>query len=431
MKISVRPIASIKPYERNPRINDAAVDAVAESIKQFGWRQPIVVDGDDFIVCGHTRWKAAQKLGLDKVPVHVAQDLTPQQIRAYRIADNKTNELAEWNMELLPLELAELKDAGIDWALLGFDSDELAMLLDPGVKPGLTDPDAVPTPPDEAATKPGDLWLLGEHRLYCGDSTNPEHVRLVMDGQRAALFSTDPPYLVDYDGTNHPHKWGEKDKNKDWSESYGATWDEAEANPELYEKFVAVAVAEAILPNAAWYCWHASRRQAMLEQVWAKHGAFVHQQIIWAKDRPILTRSWYMWQHEPCFFGWVRPDKPPRLSNDHPHSVWSIPTIRPGAQTDHPTSKPVELFAIPIRQHTKAGDICYEPFAGSGSQIIAAEQSSRRCYAIEISPIYVQVCVARWEKFTGRKAECKHADEATGHGHEKARASRRRPQPAP
>ncbi|HKQ48612.1 MAG TPA: DNA modification methylase [Phycisphaerae bacterium] len=405
MKIEQRPLDRIKPYENNPRLNDSAVDAVAASIKQFGFRQPIVVDDDGLIVCGHTRYRAAQKLGLVKVPVHIAKDLTPEQIRAYRIADNKTAELAEWNLELLAAEIGELKNAGIDWSLLGFNVDELATLLDPGVKQGLCDADDVPAPPDEATTKPGDIWILGDHRLLCGDCTNPEHVRRVMDGQRAALFATDPPYLVDYDGTNHPHKWGEPDKNKDWSESYGATWDEAAANPELYEKFVAAAVADAILPNAAWYCWHASRRQAMLEAVWEKHGAFVHQQIIWAKDRPILTRSWYMWQHEPCFFGWVRPNKPKRFAKDHPHSVWNVPTIPPGAKTDHPTSKPVELFAIPICQHTKAGDICYEPFAGSGSQIIAAEQASRRCFAIEISPIYVHVCVERWENFTGRKAE--------------------------
>ena len=156
MKIELRPPAEIKQYEHNPRINDTAVDAVAESIRRFGFRQPVVVDADGVIVCGHTRWKAARKLGLDKIPVHVAKDLTPAQVRAYRIADNKTAELAEWNIDLLSIELAELQDTGIDWSLLGFDADELASLLDPGVKPGLTDPDDVPEPPDEAITKPGE-----------------------------------------------------------------------------------------------------------------------------------------------------------------------------------------------------------------------------------------------------------------------------------
>jgi len=214
MKIELRPLAEIKPYEKNPRINDAAVDAVAESIRRFGFRQPIVVDADGVIVCGHTRWKAAQNLGLTEVPVHVATDLTPEQIRAYRIADNKTNELAEWNLELLPIELVELKDAGIDWSLLGFDQDELAMLLDPGVKQGLTDPDDVPEPPDEAITKPGDLWMLGDHRLLCGDSGSVAdlNILIAVDPVKALelpagsdiepkllpihLCNTDPPYNV-------------------------------------------------------------------------------------------------------------------------------------------------------------------------------------------------------------------------------------------
>ena len=214
MKIELRPLAEIKPYEKNPRLNDAAVDAVAESIRRFGFRQPIVVDADGVIVCGHTRYRAAQKLGLAEVPVHVATDLTPEQIRAYRIADNKTAELAEWNLELLPIELAKLKDAGIDWSLLGFDQDELAMLLDPGVQQGLTDPDDVPEPPDAAITQPGDLWLLGDHRLLCGDSSKAEDVDLLLSVDPAKtielpagsdtkpkllpihLVNTDPPYNV-------------------------------------------------------------------------------------------------------------------------------------------------------------------------------------------------------------------------------------------
>jgi len=265
--------------------------------------------------------------------------------------------------------------------------------------------DDVPEPPPEPVTKIRDLIIMGAHRLLCGDCTKVEDVRRLMNGEKAILFATDPPYLVNYDGTNHPHKWNEPDKNKDWSETYGVNWDDADANPDLFRDFIAVAQAEAILPNAAWYCWHASRRQAMLESEWEKAGAFVHQQIVWAKDRPILTRSWYMWQHEPCFMGWVRPNKPPRMADDYPPSVWNIPTVKIGEKTDHPTSKPIESFAIPMRQHTVPGDLCYEPFAGSGSQVIAAEQLGRRCFAMEISPAYVDVCVSRWEKLTGKLAD--------------------------
>ena len=221
MSVEYRPLAEIKPYEKNPRVNDAAVDAVAESIRRFGFRQPIVVDEAGVIVCGHTRWKAAQKLGLAQAPVHVARDLTPEQIRAYRIADNKTNELAEWNLDLLPLEIADLQGAGIDWSLLGFDQDELAKLMDAaaGVTQGLTDPDDVPAPPDEATTRPGDLWILRnadgiEHRLLCGDSASAPDVDLLLavDPAKALdppagtdvkpkllpvhLVNTDPPYNV-------------------------------------------------------------------------------------------------------------------------------------------------------------------------------------------------------------------------------------------
>jgi ParB-like chromosome segregation protein Spo0J len=329
MKIEMRPLAKVQPFERNPRLNDAAVDSVARSITEFGFRQPIVVDGDGVIVVGHTRWKAALQLGLDKVPVHVA-DLTPEEARMYRIADNQTAAIAQWDVDLLKLELTDLEALGVDMSLLGFGEDDLARYLQVEAKQGLTDPNTIPDPPPEPVTKRGDLWLLGEQRLLCGDSTNADDVRRVMNGERAVLFATDPPYLVDYDGTNHPGKSREveKQKNKDWSKSYSITWDDADANPDLYDNFVRISVAEAIEENAAWYCWHASRRQVMVEQVWEKHDAFVHQQIIWAKDRGILSRSWYLWSHEPCFFGWLKGNKPPRTSNDYPKTVWEIPTVK-------------------------------------------------------------------------------------------------------
>ena len=182
MDIELRPITEIHPYENNPRQNDAAVDAVAASIREFGFRQPIVVDTEGVIICGHTRYKAALKLGLTEVPVHVAKDLTPAQIKAYRIADNKSAELADWNYELLPIELSELEGMDFDLGLLGFSQDELAKLLDPGIKDGLIDPDEIPEPPDEAITKPGDLWILGDHRLLCGDSSKTEDVDRLLGG---------------------------------------------------------------------------------------------------------------------------------------------------------------------------------------------------------------------------------------------------------
>ena len=209
------------------------------------------------------------------------------------------------------------------------------------------------------------------------------------------LFATDPPYLVDYDGSNHPTR------NKDWSQSYGVTWDDSSQGAELYDGFIAAAVAEAITDDAAWYCWHASRRQAMLEACWEKAGAFVHQQIIWVKDRGVLTRSHYLWKHEPCFMGWVRPHRPPKVADEMLASTWVIPSLNGEERPDHPTPKPLDCFAIPMRQHVARGGLCYEPFSGSGSQIMAGEATGRRVFAMEISPAYVDVAVERWQAETG------------------------------
>jgi len=194
--IELRDIDSITPYDRNPRLNDHAVNAVAASLQEFGFRQPIVVDENHIIIAGHTRWKAAKKLGLKKVPVHVAVDLSPEQVKAYRLADNKTGELAEWDMDILPIELSELRDAGFDMGVLAFDEKELAKLLAAPVQTGDTDPDHIPEPPDDPITQKGDLWILGDHRLLCGDSANPDDVDYLLDGNIIDATVTDPPYNV-------------------------------------------------------------------------------------------------------------------------------------------------------------------------------------------------------------------------------------------
>ncbi|HKN13982.1 MAG TPA: DNA methyltransferase [Candidatus Binatus sp.] len=285
-------------------------------------------------------------------------------------------------------------------------------------KLGEVSQDAIPEPPGKPVTKLGDLWLLGKHRLLCGDSTRPESVQRLMGDERAVLFATDPPYAVNYSGGSHPAtraNRGKANKDKDWSKVYreaGSTTFEnesggADEGRSFYLSFCRVAVSHAIAPNAAWYCWHASKRQAMLEAVWNEVGAFVHQQIIWFKSRPVLTYSVYMWAHEPCMFGWIKGQKPEvgrKEEGGYPSTVWQVPNAEIET-SEHPTSKPNRLFAIPMELHTSPNDLCYEPFSGSGSQLIAAEQLGRRCYAIELEPRFVDVAVARWEKLTGKKAE--------------------------
>jgi DNA modification methylase len=258
-------------------------------------------------------------------------------------------------------------------------------------------------------TKSGQLWQIGPHRMLCGDSTNPEDVVRVMNGERAPLFATDPPYAVGYTGGSHPQSWGNKvaaNRDKDRSGKYVEARSADISNTEesgitLYRAFIDIALKYAITRNAAWYCWHASRRQMMLESVWNEAGAFVHQQIIWVKTRPVLTHSMYLWQHEPCLFGWIKGEKPQtfraevgRSAGEFLTTVWEIPSSE--IETDaHPTSKPCRLFTLPMQMHTERNDICYEPFSGSGSQLVAAEQLGRRCYAIEKSPSFVAVALER------------------------------------
>lgn len=403
-------ISQLQAATYNPRVDlqpgDPAYEKLKQSVETFGYLQPVIVNRrNSTVVGGHQRLKVLKDLGYEQVDV-VFVDLSDDREIALNLALNKIS--GDWDESKLGRLLQEFEGfPDLDVTLTGFDVDEagdiISRMLDRESGIGNDDefdPEAALDLQSPAVTQAGELIELGDHRLLCGDSTNVDDVRRLMDGQQAALFATDPPYLVDYDGTNHP---GSARKNKNWSHSYGIDWDDADANPQLYEDFYRVAVAEAVTKNAAWYCWHASRRQAMVEQVWQKFGAFVHQQIIWAKDRPILNRSWYGWQHEPCFFGWVRPHQPRRVANDHLSTVWQIPTVAPGQKTDHPTSKPIEVFAIPMRQHTQRDDICYEPFCGSGSQLIAAEQLGRHCFAMEISPHYCDVIVRRWIHYVGKQ----------------------------
>ena len=415
MKIETWEIERVRPYEANPRRNDEAVEAVARSIEAFGFRQPIVVDADGVIIAGHTRLKAAERLGLDTVPVHVAQDLSPEQARALRLADNKLHELSSWDTALLPIELADLRDAEFDLSVLGFDMSEVEAMLAPAGTEGQTPADDVPETPDDddVVTRPGDLWVLGRHRLLCGDSTNAADVDRLMDGERAALVATDPPYLVEYTGERPSGPNGER-RGKDWTENYREIdIDDAEG----FFRGVFEHVVRVIAPRAAIYCWHAHKRCGVIQSVWADLGILDHQSVVWVKPTPVFGRVFWHFRHEPCMMGWVRGSKPEH-DGDHSmetNSVWELGWEggAGGASggeksrvtgNEHPTQKPVELFARPMRKHTKPGRVCYEPFCGSGSQLIAGEQEGRRVFAMEISPAFVDVAVRRWQRFTGETA---------------------------
>ena len=432
MRIQSVPISRVNPAPYNPRKDlkpgDPEYERLVRSIDEFGCVEPLVWNKrTKHLVGGHQRFKILIARGDSSVDVSVV-DLPIAKEKALNIALNKIS--GEWDQDKLARLLDELiKTPEFDLTLTGFELPDaqaaIAQMLASDADKARAESFDVDAELERArragppVTKPGDLILLGrdprlQHRLLCGDCTDISTVRRLMNGQKAALLATDPPYLVDYNGSNHPGSKaaimsraakGIAPKNKNWSKTYGVTWDDAKANTDLYEKFLAIAVQEAIVSNAAWYIWHASKRHAMLEQAMEKAGAFVHCQIIWTKNRLVLSRSWYGWQHEPCLMGWIKGKKPRKNKVPMRSTVWSIDTLPSGPERpDHPTPKPVELFTIPMEQHTRAGEICYEPFAGSGTQIIAAQRLGRRCYATEVSPVYCDLIVRRFIAMAGGTA---------------------------
>jgi DNA modification methylase len=432
MHIEIWPIGRVVPYEKNPRINAAAVDAVAKSIREFGWRQPIVVDRDGVIVAGHTRWRAAKQLGLTEVPVHVAADLTPTQAKAYRIADNATNEIAEWNLDLLPLELADLKAMEFDLDLLGFGQDELAKLMGTDAAAGLVDPDDIPAPPDAATTQPGDIILLGEHRLLCGDSSKPEDVDRLLDGQPVHLANTDPPYnvrveprsnnaiaagLSSFQGATHHQGLDvarHPGKSKPTQKKLRAK-DRPLANDfmsdEAFDKLLDAwfgNIARVLLPGRALYCWGGYANCANYPPVLKRHGLYFSQAIIWVKEHPVLTRKDFMGNHEWCFYCWKEGAAHVFLGPNNAVDVWPVKKVNPQSMI-HLTEKPVELAVRAMMYSSRAGENVLDLFAGSGSTLIAAEQLGRKAFLMELDPLYCDVIVSRYEQFTGKQSVRKSA----------------------
>lgn len=407
------PTARPIPYPRNARTcPEAAIAKVAGSIHEFGFRSPILVDGEGVIIAGHTRLLAARRLELETVPVIVCADLSPAKVKALRLADNRTAMETSWDDELLAIELEELLGLDLDLELTGFDEDEIAALLAEPTE-GLTDEDTSCDPPEIPASRTGDLWLLGKHRLLCGDSTSADDVEMLMAGKRAALMATDPPYLVDYNGGNHPQTWANGGKKPGAPADSGTKhWDayiDHDQAVGFYRDFIAVARQHALTDCPLVYQWFGMMRIDVVLEAWKANGLLSHQVIIWRKSRPVLTRCDFMWDYEPCMYGWVQGDRPVSALRPPANAtaVWDVASaegLEDGVAGTHPTIKPVELVRRPILYHTKPGGLIYEPFSGSGTAIIAAENTGRVCCAMEQSPAFVDAAVARWGAYTGDSA---------------------------
>ena len=390
MDVNELPLGQIIPYARNPRQNEKAIATVAASIAEFGWRQPIVVDENMVILAGHTRLAAAQQLGLKFAPVHVAKGLTETQAQAFRIMDNRSAENAEWMEDLLSLELSDLLDADYDLELTGFTDEELNGLLS-----GLEDEtdtdgeDDIPEPPENPVSRPGDLWVLGNHRLLCGDATVATDVERVLDGVEPLLMCTDPPYGVEYDpgwrnqtGAAKTKRTGKvlNDDRADWREAW------------------------ALFPGDVAYVWHGALHAATVAESLEAAGFNVRSQIIWAKDRLVLSRGDYHWQHEPCWYAVRKTGKGHWAGDRKQTTLWQIANKDQDADTVHGTQKPVECMRRPILNNSSPGQAVYEPFMGSGTTLIAAETTGRVCFGVELNPAYIDVAVERWQQFTGQAA---------------------------
>lgn len=390
MQIQEVAVEALIPYAKNSRTHsDAQVAQIAASIKEFGWTNPILIDGTKGIIAGHGRLMAARKLGYSKVPVIELKDMTESQKKAYVIADNQLAMNAGWDMDLLKIEVADLDEDGFDLELLGFDSKMLDSLLAPKVTEGLTDEDAIPETPKEPKTKLGDIYILGEHRLMCGDSTSIEAVETLTQGL-VDILVTDPPYNVNYEGAT-------KDKLKIMNDSM----DDEQFRQFLRDAFVA---ADAVMKQGAvFYIWHADSEGYNFRGACRDAGWKVRQTLIWAKDSMVMGRQDYHWKHEPCLYGWKEGSAHLWAADRKQTTI--IECKKPRVNDIHPTMKPVELMEYQILNNTKGQDVVLDLFGGSGSTLIACEKTGRKARLMELDPKYCDVIVKRWEDFTGKKAE--------------------------
>ena len=387
MEILELPVKSIKPYKNNPRHNDKAVEFVANSLREFGWKQPIVIDEQYEIVAGHTRWKAAKMLGMETVPCVMADDLTPEQVQAYRLADNKTAEMADWDFELLEKELNDIDPAMFDMADFGFFAD----VEEPETEQKEIIEDEPPKLDEvEPVCKRGQIWQLGDHRLMCGDSTSNEDVESLMMGEKADLLITDPPYNVDYEG-------GTEEKLKILNDHM--------KNDDFLRFLVnAFKCADTFMkPGAGFYIWHADSEGFNFRMACRETGWTVRQCLIWNKNSLVMGRQDYQWKHEPCLYGWKDGASHHWFADRKQTTVLDFD--RPLKSDIHPTMKPVKLFDYQINNSCPRGGVVLDLFGGSGTTIMACEQNGKNARLMELDPHYCDVIIKRWEDFTGKKAE--------------------------
>jgi ParB-like chromosome segregation protein Spo0J len=391
IKVEVWPTDKAIPYDKNPRaISDKAIAKVAASIREFGFQQPLVVDTAGVIIVGHTRLKAAQSLGLATVPVVVA-DLPAEKARAYRLADNRTHEEATWLDDLLSGELKALDALDFDLSLTGFDDRELLALLSDEAE--LERAEETPAVPAIPVTITGDVWIMGKHRVVCGDSTKADDVAKALNGVEPHLMVTDPPYGVEYDPA-----WRGEAKSKDGRRvSLGVHAKGTVENDDRADW----REAWALFPGDVAYVWHAGLFAGTVAESLEAVGFALRSQIVWAKNNFAIGRGDYHWKHEPC---WYAVKGTGHWSGDRTQStLWDIPKPQK-SETGHGTQKPVECMRRPIVNNSSPGQAVYEPFSGSGTTIIAAEMTGRACHAIELNPAYVDVAVKRWQEFAGGQA---------------------------
>ena len=402
MQIKEVEVTALIPYAKNSRTHDdAQIAQIAASIKEFGWTNPILVDGDKGIIAGHGRLMAARKLGMAKVPVIELKTLTKAQKQAYIIADNRLALNAGWDNAMLTIELKNLEDEGFDLTLTGFDNKELDALLNviEGTD-GLTDEDAVPDTPIEPKTKLGDIYILGNHRLTCGDSTNIDAVEKLIDGRPVDMWLTDPPYNVALGMNETPEEAKKRNRRTD-----GLIVQNDSMGDKEFRQFLTdcVTAADSVMKaGAVFYIWHADSEGYNFRGACQDSGWKVRQCLIWKKSSLVMGRQDYHWMHEPCLYGWK--EGAAHLWATDRKQTTILEFHKPSRNGQHPTMKPVELFEYQMLNNTKGGDIVLDSFGGSGTTLIAAEKHGRYARIMELDPKYCDVIVKRWEEFTGKKA---------------------------